>query len=322
MRNRLLAIAAIALIAAGCGSTRTAAHSSEPSWAPLGAPKGYRVQHIWRANLSGGHVPDVVVSSVGPRVTIAGLLPARSKDLRVLTWNPRADRWTVSFDAQRVVAPHTEPTPMLDPHADVSLGPVRFAHILSRRREQLVFSAANNYFGSGIPMVLAVLDVKNGHARLAYSWGGEILKSWHVAHGRLYARAAYWTENEPHCCALRLYRFTVAPRHGTLAETSDDRPWLGVKFRAWNRPLMGIAIDRNAPARGHLRVGDVVLKVLNAPRLPGGKQPWTMLFDRIGLFRPGQVARLLVERNGKKMSIRVKLGSEMDAPFDGYHFDI
>ena len=286
------------------------------------APHGYRVQHVWHANLSGGRVRDIVASSVGPRMTIPGDLPARSMDLRVLSQDRRTHRWSVTFDAQRVVPAATEPTAMLDPHADVSLGPVRFVHILSRDREQLVFSASNNYYGSGIPMWLAVLDLESGQAKLVYSWSGQILRGWHVAHGHIYARAAYWTENEPHCCPLRLYRFTIAPRHGALVEVSDDRPRLGVKVRSWNRPLKVIEIDRNSPALGHLRVGDVLLKVLNAPRLPHGKQPWTGLFDRIGLFHPGQVVQLLAERNGKKIRIHVKLGSKMDAPVDSSNFDL
>jgi hypothetical protein len=321
--SRLLAIAAIGLIAAGCGGTKTATQAHAPAWRSLGSPEGYRVERVWHANLSGGPVRDVVVDSVGPRVTSIGGLHARSRDLRVLMWNRRADRWAVAFDAQRVMPPHGNPTSMLDPHADVSFGPVRFVHLLSSRdRDQLVFSASNNYFGSGTPMVLAVLDLEGGHAKFAYSWNGEILRGWHVAHGRLYATAAYWTENEPHCCPLRLYRFAIAPRRGALSEVSDDRPWLGVKFERWNRPLKVIGIDPRSPALGRLRVGDVLLKVLNAPRLPYRKQPWTMVFDRIGLFRPGQVAQLLVDRDGQKIRIDVKLGSKMDAPVDLLRFDI
>jgi hypothetical protein len=236
-------------------------------------------------------------------------------DLRILTLDNSVHRWRLAWDAQRA-APHGWTTGLLDPKADVSIGPVRFVHLLADRREQLVFSASNNYFGSGIPMSLNVVDLKNGRARLAYSWNGEILRKWRATNGRLSARAMYWTWNDPHCCALRPYRFTIAKRHGALVETADDRPWLGIGVRSEPYPaipLRVVSLAANSPAAGRLRAGDVILKVINAPHPPRGKQPWTGLFDQVGLLRPGAVAVLLVNRNGVLIRVHVKVGSEKNA---------
>jgi hypothetical protein len=40
------------------------------------------------------------------------------------------------------------------------------------------------------------------------------------------------------------------------------------------------------------------------------------VYDRLELVRPGRVARLLVERNSRKLVVSVRLGSLRDAIFD------
>jgi hypothetical protein len=338
-----LAAATVALLATGCGGAPAAGVAKGPKAAlpPIAAPRGYRVQHVWRANLSEGR-SSLVVSSVGPHGTAFNGIHGRSMDLRVLSWAPRSRRWRVRFDAHKVPMPDDScipgsqdgpgcyvedgseylgfagvPATLLDPKANVYLGPVRFVHLLSRRHDQLVFSASNDYGGSGTPMVPTVVDFAEGEPFVAYTWSGQLLRQWHVARRRLDVQAADWTWDDPHCCPLRSYHFTLAPRQGAFVETRDDRPWLGVTAHqrgGWTREKLDVVgIAPRSPARNALRVGDVLLKVLNPPRLPHGHQPWQGLLDRLEAFRPGQVVQLLVERHGTKVVVRVKLGSVKNA---------
>ena len=335
----------VVAVAAGCGGTRTvtvtepaAASKAPPAPLALGLPTDYRAKQVMHADLSGGPVPDVVVTSVGPAVTRLGF---HSADLRVLEWDPLVHRWGVAFDAQKVMPPPVSsnpansnsgpgyypdtsdtqpPTPLLDPKADVTLGPVRAGRLLPGKRQQLVFSASANYGGSGVPAVLAVVDFKNGIADVAYTWGGEGLWQWRLADGVLHAQASYWTPADPHCCAIRKYDFAVKAKHGYLTEIQDQRPWLGITVRqlggdgAKNAPLKVVSIDDNAPAKGHLRVGDVLVKVLNPPahRKDIGALA-SPLFDELSLFDAGQTAKLRVRRAGSEIAVSVPLGSLKDS---------
>lgn len=293
----------------------------------LGVPYGYRATHVWRGPLTGQSVQDVVVASEGPPVTFQGL---HSRDIRVLAWDPLAHQWTVAFDAQKVfVQPAGDPgssntgpgfgqtppptAPMLDPKADVTLGPVRFVQLLPGRAEQLAFSASMNYGGSGVPGVLAVVSFPGGITDVVYTWNGEGLQSWNVADHALAARAEYWTPADAHCCPLTTYTFTIAKRNGFLEETSDSRSWLGVNVKEtrpndWPvTPLRVTSLADKSPASGRLHVGDVLLDVLNAPKKVRS------IFDKIVELHPGETAKLLVERGGAKITVSVKLGSQKDA---------
>lgn len=326
------------------------AESGIPSAATeIAAPRGYRVARVWRAKLSPGR-RYIVVSSVGPRIAMLGQRSAKSMDLRVLDRDPGSRRWRVRFDAQKAPAPGDscaagsqdrpacyagnggedlgpDAATLLSRKADVSLGPVRFAHLLSKHYDDLIFSAANDAGGSGLPMVLAVVDFRFGFPSVEYSWSGEGLWGWHVAGRKLYGKASYWTWDDAHCCPIRTYRFAVELRGGEFVETSDNRPWLGVTARAhesWDSvyaPLRVVAIAPYSPSRGALRVGDRLLRVLNAPRPRFGGQPPAGFLDRLELLHPGQVARLLVRRDGRKITVRVRLGSLKDAIPSVFPFD-
>jgi hypothetical protein len=325
VRRAWILSAFVVLAASGCGG------SNIPS-APvgLGVPDGYRATHVWDANLTGQAAADVIVASAGPPVTPLGF---HSADIRVLTWDPLAHQWSVSFDAQKVQPnvpfsdPSTSnsppglylqnpsPTPLLDPKADVTLGPVRAVQLLGDD-DQLAFSAAMNYGGSGVPAVLAVVDFEHGLANVAYAWNGEGLRSWRVADRVLDARAEYWTPTDAHCCAVTSYAFSMAERKGYLEQTRDSRPWLGAIVQqadttaglAGSLRVTGFA-DK-APASGKLHAGDVILDVADAPKPPKGFPPDTFsIFDKIALMHPGQVAQLEVERGGARLTVPVRLGS-------------
>jgi PDZ domain-containing protein len=306
------------LLAAGCGGSRVAhGPAGVPGTITHAAPRGYHVENVWHADLSGHHVLDAVVSSAGPHRVFGGL-PGRSTDLRVLEWKPDAHRWEVTFDAQNVVpstpcTPASSPSPcypylggsglpLLDPHNAETLGPVRFAHLVSRRRNDLVFSEVSAS-GSAQPTTVAVVDFDGGYPSLDYTWGDAHGLRWSVAHRRIYDRAGYYTPTDAECCPVRMYRFSVAARDRDFVETSDNRPWLGVTVRGSR--VIGISPD--SPAARALRVGDVLLGVVNPRRLTRHH-----LDDEIGALHAGQTARLRVERDGRKLIVRVRLGSLKD----------
>jgi hypothetical protein len=318
------ALAATALLAAGCGGSRAASVAKGPEVGlpaaaiARAAPSGYRIEHVWRADLSGRHVPDAVVTSIGPHRILGGL-PGSSTDLRVLEWSRGSQRWQVAFDAQKVVpstpcTPASSPhpcyaylggsgIPLLDPRGADAVGAVRFAHLLSRRREDLVFSALTAA-GSANPITLAVVDFQRGYPNLEYTWSGSHGLRWRVAHRRIDGEAGYYTQSDAECCPVRSYRFSVAPRDGEFVETSDDRPWLGVTVRGSR--IVGIEPD--SPAAKALRLGDVVVRILDAPRFTRNRLP-----DEIGALHSGQAARLLVRRDGRRIVVHVRLGSLQDS---------
>ena len=340
MSHRLLAIAALALIVAGCGGAGPAAHSQKPAWMALAAPHGYRVQHVWHRNLTGGRVRDVIVSSASPpRKAIAepGRFP--SVDLRVLATDSGTGRWKVVFDAQKVdsgfpCTPQTTnivpcvsdmnfgATRLLDSAPGSSIGQVRFAHLVSRRRDDLVVSTQTlGGADGGFQSVLAVVDFGFGWgaADLAYVWTGARGLQWKIAGRQIRAEAGYFQGIDTPTGTLRTYHFSVAPS-GDLhqfAEMSDDRAWLGVTTRVGRAATSVVGIEPNSPALHALQVGDVLVKVLNPP-----KPDWPPTVDgKIRMFHAGQVAHLLIDRDGRRMVVSVRLGSLKDAipqlfPFD------
>jgi hypothetical protein len=272
---------ALALLLAGCGGTRTVtvtrvvttqAQPRVPA-PPLArvVPRGYRTRRVYRGNLSGGRVPEVVVTSTGPPT---GQLSAHHDDLQVLSWDRIARRWTEVFDAQEVhgdvfpAGPHESnngpgypfgfsagtPSPILDAKADaqVSVDEVRFAPLLGAKRDQLVFSATYVAAG-GMRGVLAIVDVNGGVADVAYTWSGHSgLGSWRIAGNAVHASANYFAPGDAECCPVRTYEFVLAARGGGIAEVSDDRPFLGVIVRDAPRGLAVVEVAPRTPAAGHL----------------------------------------------------------------------
>jgi hypothetical protein len=304
-------------------------------------PPGYRAQRVWRASLTGGAVPEAIISSVGPLTGSLGFHPA---DLQVLSWDVIARRWTVLFDAEKVIdsafysSPQTsnnspEPfsaaganvtTPLLDPKANVTLGAIRFAHLLPGKGTQLVFSEFSNYGGSGVPGELVVVDFRGGVANLAYEWSGDGgVSRFRVEGNRIVATATeFWTSSDPHCCAARSYQFAIGRQGKTnyLTELSDQRPWLGVYLEPLtssdpNSPVRVLGVVAGSPAASVLKPGDILLSLKNAPktRNTATNLLGPVIYDQIVTLDAGQTADFLVGRNGAQIALTVKLGSLRDA---------
>jgi hypothetical protein len=325
----------VALLLAGCGG------GDEPGTADVPPPPiarllspDYRAQEVLKANLTDGPVPETVVTSVGPPTGQLGFHPAT---IQVISWDALAKRWTVIFDAQKVIAPDAhgprtsnggpgvypgsgDPRPVLDPEADVTLELVDFAPLLKGDRDQLVFSATLSYGGSGLPQTLVVADFKDAKARVLYDWSGEHLDV-ELKGDRIHARSSYWTRADSHCCPSRDYRFQVGASGDSVTVLEDERPYLGVLVRERGKyfgegPLEILEVTEGSPAAGKLRPGDVLLDVENAPPPertfsdPEGEP----LYNKLSAFDAGETARLVVSRDGgPKMGVPVKLGSLKDA---------
>lgn len=348
MRNALagLFVALLAFAPAGCGGS---AHSAVDTVSakqsavaiprpPYGRviPKNYVARRVWRASMSGGSVPEAIVSSVGPPV---GSLGFHSADLQVLAWDGIARRWTVVFDAQKVMSNEGsttessnlapggqlgafQPVPLLDPKAQVTLQSVAFAHLLPGKGDQMIFNEVANYRGSGVPGELVVVELRQGTANVVYEWGGDGGVRFKVSGDKINATGVeYWTSSDPHCCAARSYRFTVGRGSGRyLTELSDNRPWLGAYFQAitsgtGDSPVKVVGLVQGSPAAKVLRTGDVVLAVQNAPKIRNDAQYLLgpAIYDQLVTFDARQTARLLVSRNGTQVSLSVKLGSLKDS---------
>lgn len=341
---RASVLAAVALAAgsactvfdSGDATNGAATRSADIPPPPLATavPPGYRTRNVFRARLTGGRVADVVVTSAGPPTGPLNLHPAT---LQVLSWDALAKRWAVIFDAQKVVAPDSygmpvtsnagpgfrgyvdeDPKPILDPEADVMLGPVQFASLFPGGRKQLVFSGTLSYGGTGEPSLLVVVDLHGGEANVAYSWYGEGLVDWRVAGNTIKASSHYWTPLDSHCCPSRKYTFVVGERDGSLTAVQDQRPYLGVVVRQRVGPRPGpvrvIEVDDDSPAASAVRAGDVVLDVANAPASMRDDGPAAeSIYNKLSALDAGDTAELVVSRGGREVRLRVRLASMLES---------
>jgi hypothetical protein len=206
-----------------------------------------------------------------------------------------------------------KPRPVLGtlPALDVSVDRVAFAPLVAGDRKQLVFSGT--YVGAGgMQGILGVVAVHDGAGKIVYLWEGDTgLYPWRITHNAIHARANYLAPGDSECCPIRTYRFSLAVRAGRVVEVSDDRPFLGVVLRDLRTGYPFVVLTApNGPAAGHLRRGDVILGIENAPSAEGALQD--SIFDIVSRFHAGQTAHLLLLRGTKRIAINVRLGSLMD----------
>jgi hypothetical protein len=311
----------------GCGGGTPASESTAVPPPPIerDLPKGYRVLKTFDANLTGASVPEKVVTAVGPPTSHNGAVPLTPATVQVLTWDK--DRWRLIFDAQKTQSPQTygdprtsnggpgrypgvgdDPKPLIDPEAEVTLGTVDAAPLLTEKRDELVFSAMLNYGGSGVPQILAVVDFDRAEPKVVYAWSGEHLEL-KLGGDRIFATSSVWARGDAHCCPTRDYRFVVGRSGSRITELQDQRPYLGVLVREKGEyfgegPYQVIAVTKGAPAAGKLQVGDVLLGFPNAK---------TGFYQQLASLDAGASTLIGIRRNGTKMTISVKLGSAKDA---------
>jgi len=328
----------VGVVLTGCsGSVRPDVSSVPAPSIVRFLPHGYRVVKTYRADLSGGVVPDMIVTS-------ESALRAPGIDLQVLSWSRAMRRWRLTFDARTTQQPsglvgpeedsNTFPTganPVFSKEAIVygQIG-VAFAPLLGGPRDQLVFGGAF-VGGASVPGFLAVVNFHDGIGKIIYSWNGVPGLSWHISHNTIRAQSSYLMPGASEAGPYRRYQFALAGRAGRIVEVYDSRagrPFLGVVVRFLRDvPSRTVVVRtaRHGPAAGRLRPGDVILNVENAQAmqyvLPNGHitvlgpgPVSTRNFDiseAISSFKAGQTARLLIQRGTKRLTVRVRLGSAM-----------
>jgi hypothetical protein len=304
-------------------------------------PHGYRVAKTYRADLTGGAVRDVVVTSENPREAGA--------DIQVLSWSNETRRWRLAFDGMKASQPnvvegpdtpnngpgdswgpfHTGNAPVIG-NLNYAIGPVvsreievAFAPLLGGDRDQLVFGGGYVACCS-VPGFLAVASFHAGIGKLIYVWQGVPGLDWHIGRNVIRAQSSYLIAGAAEVGPYSAYRFTLAARAGRIVEVYDTRPLLGVVLRHTRiGPRIVLTVPRG-PAAGRLRPGDVILSIenglktaypnANGVKVVGAGSKSTLrydIFDTLSSFRAGQTARLLIQRGNKRLTVRVKLGSLM-----------
>jgi membrane-associated protease RseP (regulator of RpoE activity) len=120
------------------------------------------------------------------------------------------------------------------------------------------------------------------------------------------------TPADAECCGVRTFRFVVAKTaDGYYSVVSDNRSWLGAwVLSPYTTNQVGaevLAISPNSPAAKTLKPGDVIESVAGTPARSGLLS--SAIIDEIAAHTSGSVVTLNVERGGKPMQVRVKLGS-------------
>jgi hypothetical protein len=162
--------------------------------------------------------------------------------------------------------------------------------------------------------------------KIIYVWASPPGVSWRLGHDVIDAQSSVLGDGFSET-PVRTYRFQLAARAGRIVEVSDDRPFLGIVVSTYtSMRAVILRVDPHGPSAGLLRPGDVILSVENAHRMrystsPNaraevlGPGPRTALKYDIDFlfnsFKAGQTARLLIQRDNKRLTVRVKLGSLM-----------
>lgn len=354
---------AVLFLVVGCGASKKATTSDRtassgqtakglqtavprPDFARF-LPANYRVRRVWYEQLSNPKIPDAVVTSVGPPV---GSLNFHSADLQVLSYDAIAKRWIDAFDAQRVTPPDaffsdpadtnfpifasspaaaapTTTTPLIDPTAEASVPQVAFVQFARDQGRDLVFTSTSYYGGSGTGSELTVVSFQSQEASIAYRWSGEGLYAFRVERSaprqRLLERASYWTTEDPHCCPLRTYQFTVSAtgsgRNTYVTATQDQRPWLGVYAQGLtqndqNAPIEVVGVVPGSPAQhAGFERGDVILSIPAAHKLANQSLLGPALVDQFSLFNAGDQVSFVVRRGSQTLTLNVRLGSLIDS---------
>jgi hypothetical protein len=314
----VLAVGAMAALAVATSGARPALAAPRPNLADL-VPANYRVLKVFQARLSGQPVPEVVVTSVGP-LNQHELHPA---NLQVLSWDPKAYRWNVVFDAQRV---RFESAPLIDPAAAVQVGRVAFVRFFPGSGRELVFAASWSG-ATGLRSELVVVDFRRGEAGIDYFWSGDWGVTFHptgtAANPGVVATAPYRTISDPHTQAVRSYRFTVGVRNGALRMLHDDRPWVGLLVTGTDRSatnpvgtptshLRVTGVVPGSPAAKPFRVGDVIVGLTGPRTARTANLLGPALVDDVAAQQAGDRVRFAVLRDGRYLPVTIRLGSLLD----------
>ncbi len=212
----------------GSGPATTQSSNVAPDLSKFLSPT-QRILGVYRFNIDGGTVPNIVVTTVNtPLVDNIGLPPAQ--DLLVLAWDGLAHRWFVAYDAAKETGPQnfTDPdAPMWGPFP-LQQTPTEPVIPFSAGPKGLVVSALRDQPGKRVDLLYwSDLEVPDGHVlivgivhfngqteNLAWSFmsneSGSVSVVGSAPRQEIAVSTGWKTPADPHCCPVRTYRFVVA----------------------------------------------------------------------------------------------------------------
>jgi hypothetical protein len=299
--------------------------------------------------------PAAVVISVAPVATNS--VSGEAVDtIRVLAWDVFAKRWTVVFDSATAQVSPTFPLDAADDLFDdtvISTTPSStppqppLAQLVDAQVAQiadqphggvdLVFEGIDG--GSAVGTQFAgIVHFGEGIAGVAWAYEARDLGTFAVVGKTPDQQLAFnhpeWvTPADAECCGVRAFRFVVAKtsefgNSEYYSVVSDNRSWLGawvLSTYSQNQVVSDevLAIAPNSPAAKTLKPGDVIESVAGSFVRSSLLAP--AVIDEVAARTAGSVITLNIERDGKPMQVRVRLGSRDDkaavdapAPNPGY----
>jgi len=328
-----MAIAGIAIIASGCthsadGSSGT---TTQPSAMTTPAPDpdlsqslhgDYRVVEVTKLRLSGGPTDERVVISSGPGLDPNSPVEGGTEDVQVLSYDPLAKRWNVAFDAaSKTTSDGANGATSLLPQADrvgtVAARPVQLATAAPADLLITGVDSTTNHpttvigivrFGGSATLSYADHSATNADIRIdGPSQGPQTVA----------VTSDYFTYADPACCPLRKFTQSIGLKGqaGVVGVLADDRPWLGAWITgpfARDYPAgTGVVVStvNGSPASAVLQVGDIVTGVQGAQSATSNG---VRVYDEIGALKAGTKVLLDVQRDEKKETLSVTLGSRAD----------
>lgn len=296
-------------------------------------PANQQVLGVYHVDLVRGETPAVAVTTIS---TPTGSLPSPPEDLILLTWDKLARRWSVAYDAQRTVTYITgEPDattssidasiipqalPIISP--DESITHLRVAEIRDQPDggADLMFTATFEAGASGYGQLIGIIHYDGHIAKIAWAYrgnAGTVTVNGKAPAQRIAVTDWWQTASDPHCCALRSYRFVAARSAGPAGETytvvQDDRPLVGAIVSLDGLGITGTAavttVIPGSPAAGVLLPGDVIASASGSYNPAGKTLNGPAVVDEIASHLAGDTVQLRVYRAGNPMTVTVRRGT-------------
>lgn len=210
-----------------------------------------------------------------------------------------------------------------------------YSPITSARAETDLEFWSTYSFGANEVLEVGIIHYNGQTATLSYFQTFDPVKGLpkvvgRAPHQQVKISAAWITDDDPECCAIRTYVDTIGFRvqrfsggyvSRTYVVTSSTQSWLGVY--AALPPTVGsepppdpvvLSVVQGGPAAGILQPGDQLISVA------GGSVPSTSslgppVIDEVARSLPGTRIALTIERNGAQQVVNITLSSTASDAF-------
>lgn len=319
--------------------------SPTPTLAPVAAavaqflPATYRVTSTTLVDLVGSGTPQVAVTAVGS-VQDGGSSGFAPSTVLLLAWDSLASRWTEAFDASREQSYQASSQQGAGPGlVDLTgTGPqVAVVHGQPNGAADLLYWV-NSVGGNSGNLIVGIVHFARDIATVTYSEHSDeghvdsfdvpgsqpagVTVAGSAPHQVVQITLPWITAADDRSQAARMYTRTLAPTADDdgYQVVADNRPYVGVAIT----PLSGGAqarvtsVDPTSPARGVLRVGDILTGVAGTPL--GTDITHSLLgppvIDEVAILQPGITITLELLRNGQPSHVTLQLaqwGAAADA---------